>query len=242
MPRQRSVLGVPLSGDNRPTVTMSLIAACVVAYVGQLISPQVTANFAFTPYLGWSEPWRALTGAFLHSPTMPLHLALNMLFLWQVGPALEHALGRARYLALYLLSALGGSAAVVLLAKAPTRVLGGAAEATAYQSWVQGVVGASGAVFGLFGALLVINRHVGRSSTVLYAVLAINLAFGFLYPGISWQGHLGGLVTGIAVAGSVLALRSPARRPYQWAALGLILVVVVGVVVAKYLTVPVYYR
>jgi membrane associated rhomboid family serine protease len=73
-------------------------------------------------------------------------------------------------------------------------------------------------------------------------VLAINLAFGFLYPGISWQGHLGGLVTGIAVAGSVLALRSPARRPYQWAALGLILVVVVGVVVAKYLTVPVYYR
>ena len=242
MPRPRSVLGVPLTGDQRPTVTMSIIAACVLAYVGQLISPQVTANFAFTPYLGWSEPWRAMTAAFLHSPSMPLHLALNMLFLWQIGPAPEHALGRARYLALYLLGAFGGSVAVVLLAKAPTRLLRGAADAAAYQSWVQGVVGASGAVFGLFGALLVINRHFGRSSTALYAVLAINLAFGFIYPGISWQGHLGGLVTGIAVAGSVLALRAPARRPYQWAAIATIFVVLLGVVIIKYLTVPAFYR
>lgn len=220
---------------------MTIIGLCVALYVGQRINPAVTLDLAFAPFLGWSEPWRAITAAFLHSPSMIFHIALNMLFLWQIGPMLEFSLGRARFLALYLLSALGGSAGVVLLASAPTKVLGGAAEAAAYQSWITGVVGASGAVFGLFGALLVINRTFGRSSAPLYAVLVINLVIGFL-PGISWQTHLGGLVTGVAVAGGILATRAPERRRWQWPLLALIFVVLVGACVAKYLTVPVFYR
>lgn len=241
MPVQRTSLGLPAPSDGRPLVTYTIIGICVALYAAQLISPAVTSELAFAPFLGWSEPWRALSAAFLHSPSMVLHIALNMLFLYQIGPMLELTLGRARFLALYVLSALGGSAGVVLLASAPTRVLGGAAEAAAYQSWVTGVVGASGAVFGLFGALVLINRSFGRSSAPLYVVLAVNLVIGFL-PGISWQTHLGGLVTGVAVAGAILATRAPERRRWQWPLLALILAVLIGACVAKYLTVPVFYR
>lgn len=80
---------------------------------------------------------------------------------------------------------------MLLLAPAPRAILISAAEATKYAAWATPVVGASGAVFGLFGALLVLNRHLGRSSTPLYAVLAVNIVFGFVYPGIAWQAHLG---------------------------------------------------
>ena len=68
---------------------------------------------------GWAEPWRAVTAAFLHLPEMPLHLGVNMLVLWQIGPYLEGLLGRARFLALYLISAIGGSAGVLLRAPPP---------------------------------------------------------------------------------------------------------------------------
>lgn len=220
---------------------MTIIGLCVALYVGQRINPAVTSDLAFAPFLGWSEPWRAITAAFLHSPSMIFHIALNMLFLWQIGPMLEFSLGRARFLALYLLSALGGSAGVVLLASAPTKVLGGAAEAAHTNRGLPESSARLVLFFGLFGALLVINRTFGRSSAPLYAVLVINLVIGFL-PGISWQTHLGGLVTGVAVAGGILATRAPERRRWQWPLLALIFVVLVGACVAKYLTVPVFYR
>ena len=102
-----------------------------------------------------------------------------MLAVWMIGRSLEPLLGHARFLALYLISGLGGSVAVALLAFGTP------------------VVGASGAVFGLLGALLVIGRHIGANITGIVIILGINLVIGFLPGmGISWQAHVGGLVDG----------------------------------------------
>ena len=208
----------------------------------QFLRPVTTEDLAFVPVIGWHEPWRALTGAFLHSPSTVLHLGLNMLMLWQIGPYLESLLGRARFLALYLVSAVGGSAGVLLLAPAPRSILFTSAEAAQYAAWATPVVGASGAVFGLFGALLVLNRHLGRSSTPLYAVLAVIIVFGFIYPGIAWQAHLGGLVTGTAVAGVFAVLAHRDRRSWQWPAMALVFALVIAAMVIDYLGVPDIYR
>lgn len=178
--------------QGRPVVTYTLIAMCLVSYVLQLtVGQDWTRALVFAPFLGEFEPWRFLTAAFLHSPSMILHIAFNMYALWILGQNLEPALGRWRFVSLYLLSALGGTVTVTLLA---TPSFTGA--------WVQGVVGASGAVFGLFGAIFVVLRRLGRSATPIVAILVINAVIGFLVPGISWESHLGGLVTGLLLGGA----------------------------------------
>lgn len=125
------------------------------------------------------EWYRLLTAAFVHE--QPWHLALNMYALWILGRMLEPVLGRWRFVTLYLLSALGGAAASLL---AP------------------GVIsyGASGAVFGLMGALFVVLRRFGRDVTAVLVILAINVVFGFVVPGIDWRAHFGGLITGAVLA------------------------------------------
>lgn len=126
------------------------------------------------------EWYRLLTAAFIHIEIW--HIGVNMLALWILGSALEPALGRWRFIALYLLSALGGSA-VSLLAAGPYSMS----------------LGASGAVFGLLGALFVVMRRLGRDVSAVMVILAINLVIGFTVPGIDWRAHLGGLVVGVAL-------------------------------------------
>lgn len=183
----------------RPVVTQILIAACVAIHVLVQWAPEVRSAFAFVPVVGEQEPWRFLTAAFLHSGTvLPsgggfnpgglLHLGLNMYALWILGSVLEPMLGRWRFLTLYLLSALGGSVAVLLLAS-PQDV-----------SWITGVVGASGAVFGLFAAVGLLLRRLRRDTTQILVLLGVNVFISFTVPGISWQAHLGGLVTGAILA------------------------------------------
>ena len=128
-----------------------------------------------------------------------------MFALWQIGIYLEPMLGRVRFAALYLISALGGSVGYLLLATPP----GGIADLQQGSSWVIGTVGASGAVFGLFAALLVLNRHLGRSSAGIVVVLAINAVLGFVVPGIAWQAHLGGAITGARARGAHRHHRAP---------------------------------
>ncbi|KQR92093.1 MAG: rhomboid family intramembrane serine protease [Microbacterium ginsengisoli] len=176
---------------GQPVVTYAIIAITAVFYVIQQIIPASTQWFVFyapalyPSLLGTFEPWRLVTGALVHSSI--LHIGLNMLSLWMIGRIMEPLLGRGRFLALYLISALGGWVAVTLLAF-PTPVLG-----------------ASGAIFGLFGALVIIARHLGAQITGILVVLAVNLVIGFVPGfGISWQTHLGGLVAG-AVVGLVFA-------------------------------------
>ena len=224
-PQPRTAFGAPLR-QGRPVVTYTLIAMCVVSYVLQLtVGRDWTGALAFAPFLGELEPWRFLTSAFLHSPSMILHIAFNMYALWILGQSLEPALGRWRFVSLYLLSALGGSVAVTLLA---TPAFTG--------PWVQGVVGASGAVFGLFGAIFVVLRRLGRSATPIVAILVINAVIGFLVPGISWQSHLGGLVTGVLL-GAAYAYAPRDRRlllgVLATIAVGLLLV---GLAALKYAT------
>jgi len=221
--------------DGRPVVTFALIGICVLAYLAQKAVPGVTNEFAFRPALGWTEPWRFVTAAFLHSPSTVFHILLNMFALWSLGQYLEPMLGRARFAALYLISGVGGQVGVTLLAGSPS-IAG--LNAGRDDAWLIAVVGASGAIFGLFGALLVLNRHLGRSSTAMYATIAINAAFGFFYPGISWQAHLGGLVTGLACAGVIVAFRHQRARSLVWAGFGAVAALLVVVVVVKYLSLP----
>ncbi|MET0713600.1 MAG: rhomboid family intramembrane serine protease [Mycetocola sp.] len=183
------------SGD-RPLVTYILIAVTAFVFLLQLIPGLgVTQELLYAgvyslpsgSYPGYDfEPWRMLTTVFAHSQGFIFHIALNMYSLWLFGQALEPMLGRARFLTLYLISGFAGSLGVSFLAG----------------DFVP-VVGASGAIFGLMGAFLVIQRKRGGNMNGLLVLVGINLVIGFI-PGINvaWQAHIGGLVGG-ALAGLI---------------------------------------
>ena len=219
-PVHRTALGAPLR-TGRPVVTLTIIALCLVSYVLQLSVDGWTGLLAFSPWTGETEPWRFVTAAFLHS-TQIFHVALNMYALWIVGPYLENLLGRARFISLYLLSAIGGHVAVVLLADPLSA------------SWFTGTVGASGAVFGLFGAIFVVMRRMGQEARGMLVIIGLNLVVGFVVPNISWQGHLGGLVTG-AVLGAAYAFAPRERRTLvSIVATVAVAVLLVGAVLLRY--------
>lgn len=172
------------AGKGQSPVTSGLISINVVAYLLQILPGSIfTTLFAFTPYYFWLEPWRAVTSGFLHSPSNPLHLILNMVSLFIFGRVLEPMLGRLKFTLLYLLSIVGASVAVVWFSNPLAMTLG-----------------ASGGVFGLMGAYFVILRRLGNRDQQILVVIAINLGFGFLMPGVSWQAHIGGLIAGALVA------------------------------------------
>lgn len=191
--------------DSRPIVTYTIIGITGFFYLLALI-PGIGSSieqgllfFAPTLYPGLTgtfEPWRLLTVALVHSSFW--HVGLNMLALFMIGRSLEPLLGRWRFLTLYVLSALGGSVAVTLL------------------SFLTPVVGASGAIFGLFGALLVIGRHIGANIAGIALILGVNLVIGFI-PGfnVSWQAHVGGLVVGLIVGFIFTRTRSARQRGLQ---------------------------
>ena len=233
-PTAKTIFGGRVT-DGRPLVTQGLIGICVALFALQWVSPAVTDEFAFSPLFGWTEPWRFITAMFLHAPRSLWHIGFNMYALYVLGSYLEPMLGRARFVALYLISGIGGQVAVLLLANNPT-FDGPVTEAHA--SWFQEVVGASGAIFGLFGALIVLNRHLGRSAAGIYGVLIINAVLGFLIPNISWQAHLGGFLTGLACAGAIVLFRRQKVRHLTWVAFGVVLALLVAVAVAKYLSAP----
>ncbi|WP_454050510.1 rhomboid family intramembrane serine protease [Cellulomonas sp. Marseille-Q8402] len=208
--------------DGRPVVTITLIALCVISFVLQQVSDRWTIDLAFVPFLGESEPWRFLTSAFLHSPSSVVHIAFNMIALWSVGPFLETSLGRWRYLALYLLSAIGGSVMFLLLADPFSA------------SWFTVLVGASGAVFGLFGAVLVVLRRVGRSARGIVVVLAINAVLGFVLSGVAWQAHLGGLIVGAALGAAFAYAPRDKRLPVAVGACAGTAVLLAGAVLVAY--------
>ncbi|MDQ0674963.1 membrane associated rhomboid family serine protease [Pseudarthrobacter siccitolerans] len=217
-PEVRTVYGGAATA-GKPLVTYGIIAACVLVYVlqwiipGQAVYEQFAYNNVFaTPKYGAFEPWRMLTAAFLHSPDSVLHIVLNMYTLWIFGQALEPLLGRIRFLALYLISAIGGSVGYLLLN--PLLVPG---------QGLVGVVGASGAIFGLFGAMLLVQRQRGGDTRQLWVLIAINGVIGFLIPQIAWQAHLGGLVTG-GLCAAVLAYTPRGRRQGLVQAAGLVAV------------------
>jgi membrane associated rhomboid family serine protease len=222
--------------NDRPVVSITIIAICVAVWVGQQASRTLTSRIWFIPALGEEEPYRFLSSAFAHAPGQVMHIVFNMLALWLVGGQyLEPLLGRLRYALLYLLSALGGSVMLLLLAQPPS---GPVQSWQDLGSWGTPAVGASGAVFGLFGALLVLNRKLGRSSAGMYATLVINAVLGFVIPNVAWQAHLGGFLTGCAVAGILAWSQDRARRRWQWPGVALVAVVLVVAALAKYALAP----
>ena len=151
------------------------------------------------------EWYRLGTAMFLHYGL--LHIGLNMWVLWQLGRYLEARLGPARFVALYLLAGLGGNVAAYLFT--PPN---------------QGAAGASTAIFGLFAAIIIVNRRLKLDISALIPLLVINLLFTFTVPHISVAGHLGGLVVG-AVVGLILAY-APATRRTQFQVTGCVIVLV----------------
>jgi membrane associated rhomboid family serine protease len=222
----RTVLGGKVSAQAQTgQLTKVLIGINVLVFLFvQVAGPVLIERLILVGKVGFSgsiggpigvadgDWYRLLTAVFLHEQIW--HLAGNMLLLWFLGPPLEALLGRLRFVVLYLLCGLGGSAA-----------------SYTFSLPNQPSLGASGAVFGLLGALLVIGRKLNYDLRSLMVVLALNVAIGFL-PGlnIDWRAHLGGLLTGV-VLGFVFAYAPQARRNLVHAAacLGVLLVVVVDV-------------
>jgi membrane associated rhomboid family serine protease len=174
------------SARNVGWVAKGLVALNVGIYLLQLAQgAPVQANAGsiffngalFGPAVADGDWWRLITAAFLHYG--PIHLAMNMIALWLFGPALEAALGSARFLLLYVAAGLAGSAGALLAT--PDAV----------------TVGASGAIYGVFGAILVLERqgtYVFGGSVI--PLLVINFAFTLFIPGISKGGHIGGFLGG----------------------------------------------
>jgi membrane associated rhomboid family serine protease len=148
--------------------------------------------------------WQVLTSGFTHVAI--IHIAFNMFALYSIGPQLEAALGRTRFLALYLLSLLAGSVAVMWVAPE-----------------YQATLGASGAIYGLFAALIVIVHKVGGDLRQLFVLVGINLLITFAIPGISWQAHIGGFVGGAAIT-AILVYSPQGPRRTRVQALGLVAV------------------
>ncbi|BAC73903.1 rhomboid family intramembrane serine protease [Streptomyces avermitilis] len=228
-----------------PLVTYVLIGLNVLAYLGEVLRPALVDRFQMLGaglagpdgghYL-WQDPYpssfhaegvvggeweRLLTGAFLHLPPTEgtfgiLHIVMNMVSLWNLGRVVEAQLGRVRFLALYLLSALGGSVLVLLIAPdTPT-------------------VGASGAIFGLGAAYYVMARRLGADMRAVNRFIAGLLLWLLISAGLtSWQGHLGGLLAGgLVTLAYAYVPRGPRRGLLQAAAcvglLALLLVLTVG--------------
>jgi membrane associated rhomboid family serine protease len=215
-------------------VTKALIAINVILMVASIISDR-GGNAAFgggwggllgssTPLTDWGsvlglasysqtdptlhgiaagEYYRLFTAMFLHFGL--LHLALNMWALWVLGRNLEAALGPLRFAALYVLAGLGGNVLAYLLT---------APNVTS--------AGASTAVFGLFAAIFIILRRMGRDTSAIIPILVINLVFTFTVSSISWQGHIGGMITGGVVA-AIMAY-APRRNRNLVQAIGCLLV------------------
>jgi membrane associated rhomboid family serine protease len=221
-PRTKPAILTRLGRSGGATVTYGIIGVTFAVYVLQFfLGSSITGLLLYAGVYSYPanfEPWRMLTTALVHGSI--LHIGLNMYTLWIFGQILEGMLGRGRYFTLYILSALAGSLGVLFLASPGVAV-----------------VGASGAIFGLMGAFLVIQHRLGGNSTQLMILIGINLVVGFIPGlGIAWQAHVGGLI-----GGAVIGLIYVQTRRLRDQRLQIMLIVAFGVLLvalgfAKFLT------
>ncbi len=196
----RTTYGGRPSADPRAT-SLVLIGLNVAVWLALTLvgpaAPRLVYELVIIPgSVAQGAVWQVVTNAFTH--TSLLHLALNMVAVYVLGPQLEQLLGRGRFLALYLVAALSASA-LVMWAAAP----------------FQATLGASGAVFGLFASYLVVALKVKADLQPILVILGINLLITVVGRSfISWQGHLGGFVGGLALA--LVLVYSPRRQRARW--------------------------
>ncbi|WP_026918069.1 rhomboid family intramembrane serine protease [Gordonia shandongensis] len=222
---------VALETESRaPMITYALIAVNVIIYLacalesGSIFDPRASTVMQYGALITGddfdNEYWRLVTSGFLHWSI--LHLAVNMLALYLIGADLERVFGPLRYMAVYGIGLLGGSAAVM-----------------AFEGGQVVTAGASGAIYGLMGALLVVVVRIKAPASTIITVIVINLVISLTIPGISLLGHLGGLVFGAASAAGVLwlptAILPPEKRTYRrvnrigWATLAALLILALAI-------------
>ncbi|MEV8393304.1 MULTISPECIES: rhomboid family intramembrane serine protease [unclassified Streptomyces] len=225
--RPRTLAGGTVAADPR-LVTKILLGINVALFVAvlavgdrhRLVEDLDLIGYAFSPDLNRvvgvadGEWYRLVTAMFLHQEIW--HIAFNMLGLWWLGGPLEAALGRVRFLALYLLSGLAGSALTYLLA-APN----------------QPSLGASGAIFGLLGATVVLMRRLNYDMRPVLVLLALNLLFTFTWSNIAWEAHVGGLVAGVVIAIGMVHAPRERRALVQYGTCALVLVATVVIIAAR---------
>ena len=214
-------------------VTWTLIAVNVLLYVVELAKPSLATDWGLLGYatinsgpmqgVAAGQWYRLITSAFLPPAGGGLgglgffDILFNMWALWAVGPSLEQLLGRGRFITVYLLSALGGGVAFFLLA--PQNVF---------------ALGASGAIYGLFGAWFVVSRRLRIDTRGILVLIAINLVFSFSFRGeIAWQDHVGGLIVGAAITAAFAYAPRKGRLVVQAGAAIAILAILVVIVVLR---------
>uniref|UniRef100_A0AAU2V5V6 Rhomboid family intramembrane serine protease n=1 Tax=Streptomyces sp. NBC_00003 TaxID=2903608 RepID=A0AAU2V5V6_9ACTN len=222
----RTLAGGVLAAGDPQLFTKILIGINVAVFLVQLaVGRRIDDEFSllgraavpgFDGVQGVAEGqwYRLLTSMFLHNGYA--HIGFNMLSLWWLGGPLEAALGRARYLALYFVSGLAGGALTYLLA-----------------AQNQLTLGASGAIFGLFGAMAVLMRRMKYDMRPVIGLLVVNLIFTFAWAGIAWQAHVGGLVAGVLLGIGMVHAPAQRRDLVQWGSCLLVLAVSVGIVLIR---------
>lgn len=173
------------------SATYSLIAVICAAYLLAMVVPSVEMHLVLPnlTYLKATNEWyRLFTVALVHAGL--LHLGFNMYALMVLGNPLEAAFGKEKFLAVFFISLLTGSLTSAYFAPI-----------TSYS------VGASGAIFGLFGAMVIVGKKIGADVRSIYVIIGINFVIGFALGGIDWKAHLGGLIGGLIAAQGLLKRR-----------------------------------
>lgn len=175
------------------SAVLSLITVICAFYLWELVDSGIIGTFALygIDLLKVTNEWyRLITVALVHdnSSTIPIHLAFNMLALHSLGTPIETFLGRNKFLIIFFTSLIGGSIASAL-----------------YLGYSGYSIGASGAVFGLFGAWAVISRRIGAEVKSTLVIIGLNFVLGFTIGGVDWRAHLGGLITGAVVTKFLLS-------------------------------------
>ena len=196
-----------------------IVALAVGLGVGVVVGAGV-----FMPALATHRPWTFITSMFLHQPASLWHILFNMLTLWCVGPVLERMMGHLPYLALYVLSGLGGGAGMMVWAL------------FSQDGWITSSYGASGALFGLFAAILVVYQRIGIDIRSMMIWMLINFLMPIITPNIAWQAHVGGFIIGgvftwLLVSG-LHALRGKSLQQRTLIYGAIMLVVIIAIVVA----------
>ncbi|MFU0511968.1 rhomboid family intramembrane serine protease [Gardnerella leopoldii] len=184
------------------TTTAILVYSCIFIWILEMVLNFAYPNYystlisytAFLPITALQTPWTWFTSMFVHAPNLT-HIFFNMLCLWSLGVELERFFGKWKFFGLYLISGFGGSVADIVWCKLTN-------------NWFVASYGASGAIMGLIGALLVAQWRLGENMRGTIIWIAITLAMPIIVPNIAWQSHVGGLISGTAIA-VLLGVQNP---------------------------------
>ncbi|WP_306233539.1 rhomboid family intramembrane serine protease [Agrococcus beijingensis] len=228
--QMRVATGAPRTGVGRQVrrwlgqpapVTIALVAVTALIGVLQILPGSLSGQLLYFLGYSFSEPWRFVTYALVHAT--PLHFAFNMLILWMIGPSIEQRIGRLPFLAAYIVSAVGAAVAVAWFTPATA------------------VVGASGAIYGLFGMAIGMQRMLGRVQPSLLIIVGINLVITFTFGGISWPAHVGGLAIGLGLGFGIGAvhqrMRGDQTTKAAWLVIGGVALVVAALFAARIATI-----